>query len=648
MTSISPQARSIESALKQRGVFTVMKHPGLTLHSRGDGNGSFSLRYRPAGSVKKVRFMLTNDVRAVLNAAPVEGVSGLEQLYRKASQIQTDLKVHGKDPHAELRARRSQQKSYADLFEEWFEQHAKREKRERSWLDDRAIYKLHIEPRIGRLALKDITKRIVLDMLEDVVKATVDVDRGHYGLKAKHVFAIVRASFRWGVSKDLVHNNPCLGIKRPITPRKRNRKVTESEIAALWIGLDKLRIDYAIIGKLGLLTGKRISAIVNMEKRELELDTPNAIWTIPGERDGNKNSEDDIVCLSPLAVELFREAIARAPAAAVFPAGNGKPMDRCAPSKAFVALSESLGIEDLTFHDCRHVVGTQLASMGVPAEIRQRVLHHVTGRKSSPTTDIYDEHDYLAEKRRALLLWQYRLIEIIERRPPMGGDGTQKNPMKSCCHRRRDPRKAYPIFKMTDGVHAPGQSLNSLLVGDRMRKRQGPLRKFRLFRKFRVRGTVETKGGPMPRTDFDPTAAPEGEALIADAVSRALESHDAGARTGMRLQITEAGHEVTTLDVPPSAAALIRTLLREMAGGKAVAVVADDAEITTQQAADLLHVSRPFVVGLVDKGDLPARNVGKQRRLMLKDVLVYKRDNEAKRREVLRELTALDQELGMR
>jgi excisionase family DNA binding protein len=61
-----------------------------------------------------------------------------------------------------------------------------------------------------------------------------------------------------------------------------------------------------------------------------------------------------------------------------------------------------------------------------------------------------------------------------------------------------------------------------------------------------------------------------------------------------------------------------------------------------------LHVSRPYVVGLVDKGQLPARNVGKQRRLLLKDVLAYKRDNEAKRRETLHELAALDQELGLR
>ncbi len=74
----------------------------------------------------------------------------------------------------------------------------------------------------------------------------------------------------------------------------------------------------------------------------------------------------------------------------------------------------------------------------------------------------------------------------------------------------------------------------------------------------------------------------------------------------------------------------------------------DKPEITTQQAAELLHVSRPYVVGLADKGLLPARTVGKQRRLLLKDVLAYKRAIETKRREALRELAAHDQELGLR
>ena len=152
----------------------------------------------------------------------------------------------------------------------------------------------------------------------------------------------------------------------------------------------------------------------------------------------------------------------------------------------------------------------------------------------------------------------------------------------------------------------------------------------------------------MPRTRIDPTIAPENEALVAEAASRAIEQHQAGSKTSLRVQITEAGCEVTTLDVPPSAVQLIRTLLKEMGSGKALTLVADDAEITTKQAADLLHVSRPYLVGMIEKGELPARMVGKQRRLPLKDVLAFKKDNEAKRRDALRELAALDQELGLR
>lgn len=151
----------------------------------------------------------------------------------------------------------------------------------------------------------------------------------------------------------------------------------------------------------------------------------------------------------------------------------------------------------------------------------------------------------------------------------------------------------------------------------------------------------------MPRTTIDPTIAPENEAHVAHEASRVLEAHGTGPKTGLRVQIVEAGREVTTLDVPPTAVQLIRSLLKEMGDGKALTLVADDAEITTNQAADLLHVSRPYVVGLVEKGELPARRVGKQRRLPLKDVLAFKKDNEAKRRKSLSDLVAHDQKLGL-
>lgn len=151
----------------------------------------------------------------------------------------------------------------------------------------------------------------------------------------------------------------------------------------------------------------------------------------------------------------------------------------------------------------------------------------------------------------------------------------------------------------------------------------------------------------MPRTDADPTIPSDHEALLAREATRKLEGHPAQGES-LKLQVAAAGQEVTTLDLPAAAAAPLLAILKAMADGKPVAVHAADAEVTTQQAADLLNVSRPYLVGLIEHGALPARMVGNQRRLPLKDVLAYKRDTQAKRRAALDELAKSDQELGLR
>jgi excisionase family DNA binding protein len=149
----------------------------------------------------------------------------------------------------------------------------------------------------------------------------------------------------------------------------------------------------------------------------------------------------------------------------------------------------------------------------------------------------------------------------------------------------------------------------------------------------------------MPYTPIEPAIPSDQDTVRARELSRALEQHDAGPKV-LRVQIA-AGEEVTTLDLPPVVARLLMNILKETAAGHAVTLVPFEAEITTQQAAALLNVSRPYVVGMIDKGTLPARMVGNQRRLPLKEVLAYKADNRAKRRQTLRELAALDQELGL-
>jgi excisionase family DNA binding protein len=157
---------------------------------------------------------------------------------------------------------------------------------------------------------------------------------------------------------------------------------------------------------------------------------------------------------------------------------------------------------------------------------------------------------------------------------------------------------------------------------------------------------VEYKETAMTYNHPEPIVPSDQDAVLATKATRALEQHRAGNQS-LRVQIAAAGHEVTALDLPPLVVELLMSILKETAAGHAVTLVPLEAEITTQEAAELLNVSRPYVVGMIDKGQLPARMVGNQRRLPLKDVLTYRAENRAKRLETLKELVAHDQKLGL-
>ncbi len=105
-----------------------------------------------------------------------------------------------------------------------------------------------------------------------------------------------------------------------------------------------------------------------------------------------------------------------------------------------------------------------------------------------------------------------------------------------------------------------------------------------------------------------------------------------------------AGPEVR---LPVSAVRLLKDILAEMAQGHAVTLLPVAAELTTQQAAGLLNVSWPFLIGLVEAGQTPFRRVGQHRRVRLDDLLAYKRKDDETRRRIADELMADAQELGM-
>ena len=111
------------------------------------------------------------------------------------------------------------------------------------------------------------------------------------------------------------------------------------------------------------------------------------------------------------------------------------------------------------------------------------------------------------------------------------------------------------------------------------------------------------------------------------------------------VQLTlEDDHEVVT--VPRVAVDLLVRVLANLAAGQGVTLVPSHAELTTQQAADLLNVSRPYLIKLLDEQKIDYRAVGTHRRIKASSLMDYKRRDDAQRRKAADELAAITREMG--
>jgi len=144
-----------------------------------------------------------------------------------------------------------------------------------------------------------------------------------------------------------------------------------------------------------------------------------------------------------------------------------------------------------------------------------------------------------------------------------------------------------------------------------------------------------------------PTAIPtEDERRQAKEAGRLMAVHLLS-HPSLTLQLGGGDEPDEVIELPAVASRLLLDILTQMGQGNAVTITPISAELTTQQAADLLNVSRPYLVSLLTERQIPFHMVGTHRRILLADLMNYKKRNDEARMAALDELTAQAQELDM-
>lgn len=149
-------------------------------------------------------------------------------------------------------------------------------------------------------------------------------------------------------------------------------------------------------------------------------------------------------------------------------------------------------------------------------------------------------------------------------------------------------------------------------------------------------------------TTMHPTPLPsEQEAELARASGRDLSVVLSSRAETQQFDFKDDRGETRTVTLPTSFVRLMVEALAEIGQGNAVSLIPIHAELTSQEAADVLNVSRPYLIQLLDKGEIPFRKVNTHRRIRYDDVFAYKNRVDADRRAALEELSALHQEMGL-
>ena len=416
---------------------------GLELRVTASGSRSWSFTYARRLDGKWRRMSL----------GKVQGLS-LEAARAKAGELRRQVDANG-DPASSVQERR-EAVSLREIVERRLGRPAYGDEKavlpedeslaESTRENYRAMLNKDVLPKLGHMPANEITADMIVSALDKIEGRNRGDGRGKR--TADHAKSAIGSTYKWAKRKRLVQTDPTIGIAKRQTVNARKRIVTDAEVATLFRALSgehaKMSQPMRCIVLLGLLTGQRRAEVAGIRRGEVHLDgtamtidgrkVEAPVWIIPGDEKKRgsvvfgrtKNGQEQIVPLSDQAAAILRRTVSDSKGDWLFPSGHTVKAGKAAVrphinedsvTKAMIRVRTEHKIDDVTIHDLRRAIGTNLGEMGFRPDVIDRVLNHAP---VGVTRQHYDFSIMIPDVRRAMQAWADRVDTLAQSDRPGG------------------------------------------------------------------------------------------------------------------------------------------------------------------------------------------------------------------------------------
>ncbi len=256
----------------------------------------------------------------------------------------------------------------------------------------------------GRQSVADITARDIIHRLKPLAPS-----------ERHHAFTAARRFFRYSVQNHIIDRSPMENMAPPARGISRERVLTEEELRSVYRTARKGATHFHRIAALLCITGQRKNEIAHLEWEWPQGD----LVTLPSWL--TKNKRTHTFPIGPEAQDVIRCTSRLIGNPYLFPAARERAKGKPATvfngfSKAKAAFDRECGINGWQLHDLRRTYSSNMAALGVPQIVVEKLLNHVSGGTQSPIAQVYNRYTYLDEMRAAVLKWEAYLGTLLDAR----------------------------------------------------------------------------------------------------------------------------------------------------------------------------------------------------------------------------------------